>query len=214
MADANHTYDHPSQDLPSEYDAEDGRRRDEKAWKEWHEVNYPSEDPHKIEREAHFALQDRMFFKSGNPRVRALQDAIEGELDGLGISNEKAEAILRHIDEASPGKPRAWAVFAENRNLRIWSTDGEGIRKYAEQHNLPLTPLYAHPIGAPWAYRMVSPSRQQSLLTDDAGQAGNMLEHGWSVIPLVPGGWDDAPVRPAVGSLAEADSGGEPWGGE
>lgn len=138
---------------PSEYDAEDGRRRDEKAWKEWHEVNYPSEDPLKIEREAHFALQDRMFFKSEQPRVRALQDAIEGELDGLGISNEKAEAILRHIDKEAPGKPRAWAVFAENRNLRIWSTDGEGIRKYAEQHNLPLTPLYDHPVGSPLAYR-------------------------------------------------------------
>lgn len=59
-----------------------------------------ADDPHKVEREAHFALQDRMFFKSENHRVRTLQDAVEGEMDGLGISDSIAAEILRHLDVA------------------------------------------------------------------------------------------------------------------
>lgn len=75
-----------------------------------------ADDPHKVEREAHFALQDRMFFRSENPRVRALQDAIEGELDGLGISNEKAEAILRYVDVALSTKVCHRCMSADGRH--------------------------------------------------------------------------------------------------
>lgn len=38
--------------------------------------------------------------------------------------------------------PRAWAVFAPNGNVRLWSTDSEPVRKLAEKEGLPLVPLY------------------------------------------------------------------------
>lgn len=43
--------------------------------------------------------------------------------------------------------PRAWAVFAPNGNVRLWSTDSEPVRKLAEEEGLPLVPLYAIPDG-------------------------------------------------------------------
>lgn len=85
---------------PSEYDQEDGHRRDEKAWSEWHAVNYPS------------------------TRVRALQDAVDGELDGLGISDSVATEILRHLDVAE----RAVAFRMRGPSSGAWQlTDDFGL---------------------------------------------------------------------------------------
>lgn len=39
--------------------------------------------------------------------------------------------------------PVAYAVFANNGNIRIWSKDSEPVRKLAETEGLPLVPLYA-----------------------------------------------------------------------
>lgn len=39
--------------------------------------------------------------------------------------------------------PVAWAVFAPNGNIRIWSQDGESVRILADSERLPLVPLYA-----------------------------------------------------------------------
>jgi hypothetical protein len=40
-------------------------------------------------------------------------------------------------------KPVAWAVFTDNGNIRIWSTDSEPVRKLSESEGLQLVPLYA-----------------------------------------------------------------------
>jgi hypothetical protein len=50
-------------------------------------------------------------------------------------------------DREPEPKPVAWAVFAPNGNIRMWSSDSEPVRKLAEREGLPLTPLYAHPPG-------------------------------------------------------------------
>lgn len=39
--------------------------------------------------------------------------------------------------------PVAWAVFAPNGNIRIWTQDGESIRVFADAERLHPVPLYA-----------------------------------------------------------------------
>lgn len=76
--------------------------------------------------------------------------------------------------------PVAWAVFADNGNIRIWSSASEPVRKLAEAEGLKLVPLYVIPDG--WAlvpkheteamhdavmsvlYRGVARNRTQTLL--------------------------------------------------
>lgn len=45
-------------------------------------------------------------------------------------------------------KPVAWALFAPNGNIRMWSTDSEAVRKVAAAEGWPLTPLYPGPVAA------------------------------------------------------------------
>lgn len=40
-------------------------------------------------------------------------------------------------------EPVAWAIFAANGNIRIWSPDQEPVRKVAEREGLPVVPLYS-----------------------------------------------------------------------
>lgn len=79
-----------------------------------------------------------------------------------------------------PVGPVAWAVFADNGNIRIWSSASEPVRKLAEETGMKLVPLYAIPEG--WAlvpkheteamhdavmsvlYRGVARNRTQTLL--------------------------------------------------
>ena len=87
------------------------------------------------------------------------------------------------VDVVVGRRPVAFAVFADNGNIRIWSTDSEPVRKLAEAEGLPLVPLY------PAAHL----GRMQALLAalldqlgeDDAG-TGNAPGHAHEV----PGVWD------------------------
>ncbi len=45
--------------------------------------------------------------------------------------------------EQTQQDPVAYALFADNGNIRIWSTDSEPVRKLAEAEGLTLVPLYA-----------------------------------------------------------------------
>lgn len=38
---------------------------------------------------------------------------------------------------------KAWAVFSDDGNIRLWSTDCEAVRKFAESNGLTLVPLYS-----------------------------------------------------------------------
>lgn len=38
-------------------------------------------------------------------------------------------------------RPLAWAVFADNGNIRIWSSASEPVRKLAEENGMRLIPL-------------------------------------------------------------------------
>jgi hypothetical protein len=51
-------------------------------------------------------------------------------------------------DSPQTSRPVAWALFAPNGNIRMWSTDSEAVRKVAAAEGWPLTPLYAGPAPA------------------------------------------------------------------
>lgn len=57
------------------------------------------------------------------------------------MSTKAAPLSAVHVD-ALVG-PVAWAVFADNGNIRIWSSVNEPVRKLAEEQGMKLTPLYA-----------------------------------------------------------------------
>lgn len=59
--------------------------------------------------------------------------------------------------EQAQQEPVAYALFADNGNIRIWSTDSEPVRKLAEAEGLTLVPLYA-------------PQKPQTPQTEDVEQ--------------------------------------------
>jgi len=99
-------------------------------------------------------------FREGNPRptvytaiaraIRNLKRPEEAPTCGCPPMLLTQTGELLHKDEFCPhaveaGKPVAWAVFADNGNVRLWSTDCEALRKFATDNGLCLTPLYTHP---------------------------------------------------------------------
>lgn len=58
-------------------------------------------------------------------------------------------------------RPVAWAVFAPNGNIRMWSQDSEPVRKLAEAEGMKLVPLYALQEG--WA---MVPARETEAMHD------------------------------------------------
>lgn len=38
--------------------------------------------------------------------------------------------------------PRAWAIFADNGNTRMWNTMQPHLQSFADEHGLTVTPLY------------------------------------------------------------------------
>lgn len=98
------------------------------------------------------------------------------------MSNETMPA-QGPVDVRVGRRPVAYAVFADNGNIRIWSTDSEPVRKLAEAEGLPLVPLY------PAAHL----ERVQSLMAELLDQLvererddGNAPGHAHEV----PGVWD------------------------
>lgn len=51
---------------------------------------------------------------------------------------------VKHLASQS-ATPVAWAVFAPNGNIRMWSRDSEAIHKFAADNGVGVTPLYANP---------------------------------------------------------------------
>jgi hypothetical protein len=68
-------------------------------------------------------------------------------------------------------QPVAWALFAPNGNIRMWSINSEAVHKVAADEGWPLTPLYAAPPTADFEFshaamddlckRMIELGRQQ-----------------------------------------------------
>lgn len=65
----------------------------------------------------------------------------------------------------------------EMHNERAIKEAYEEVREYAKRLAADSTPV---------AFRLISPSGTSAQLTEDAGLAGDMLNRGWTVQPLVP----------------------------
>ena len=62
-------------------------------------------------------------------------------LDGKDFADMIESAVLSKLAEQA-GEPVACAIFAENGNIRIWSSVSEPVRKLAEAEGLNLVRLY------------------------------------------------------------------------
>lgn len=72
-------------------------------------------------------------------RIRALSAHVALLKASLAQAEREAEAV-------ASAAPRAWAHFAKNGNIRIWtSADKEAVR-IAKENGIELTPLYAAPL--------------------------------------------------------------------
>ena len=87
------------------------------------------------------------------------------------------------VDRRVGRQPVAYAVFAGNGNIRIWSTDSEPVRKLAEAEGLPLVPLY------PAAHLEWMQALMTSLL-DHLGERDNGTGNAPGHAHEVPGVWD------------------------
>lgn len=75
-------------------------------------------------------------------QVETIREALEGADRGY----RKALTALTQL-EAMVGeqKPVAYAIFAENGNIRLWSTEPQHVKRIAQEKGLSLVPLYAAP---------------------------------------------------------------------
>lgn len=101
---------------------------------------------------------------------------------------DAAEATLKRRQIV---RPAAWAVFADNGNIRIWSSASEPVRKLAEDEGMKLVPLYAIP--EDWQDMQITVERREMSdypkrdLTPEHTKRGNGHDT-----------FSDAPIHPDV----------------
>ena len=87
------------------------------------------------------------------------------------IPSEVREFVTRFLTriDAERGKEAvAWALFAENGNIRIWSSAPEEVKKLAEEQGMTLLPLYLSPaIPEGWALVPIEPTEAMLKAADD-----------------------------------------------
>lgn len=83
-------------------------------------------------------------------------------------------------------QPVAWAAFAENGNIRIWTSAQKDIRKLAETVGFELVPLYTSPVVA-------APARVPDGLADVMAAVFRELEHREGSRGNAPGHSHDVP---------------------
>jgi hypothetical protein len=98
----------------------------------------------------HFGGSGHNLIWQDDPRYAAACDmTTDARWSVSAVRAEQTLAFARAILAASPAplreaaKPVAWAVITPGGNVRLWSTDGEAVRKFAAEQGQPLTPLFA-----------------------------------------------------------------------
>jgi hypothetical protein len=56
---------------------------------------------------------------------------------------DEVRALMNLAVSTAIGEPKAWVAFADNENLRIWTSKKDQVVRLSEQVNFPLNPLYA-----------------------------------------------------------------------
>ncbi len=75
------------------------------------------------------------------------------------------------IQPAGEAKAVAWAAFADNGNIRIWTSVADDVRKLAESNGLELVPLYATPPASP----VQAKAEQVAIAFDSTAECSPLL---------------------------------------
>lgn len=143
--------------------------------------------------------------------------ANEGDTEQEDGANKCREAI-RALDKLAPApqaKPVAWAAFADNGNIRVWTSAPDDVRKLAESVGVELVPLYTR--AAPQAEPVpatdeLSDLDQENLrIGQEIQRAALTLPDGWNLEVNVERGaggvelYDDNGVRREELDAADTD---------
>ena len=66
--------------------------------------------------------------------------------DGISVPYETLIAFEQLEAMVGVQEPVAYAIFAENGNIRIWSTESQHVKRIAQEKGLSLVTLYAAPV--------------------------------------------------------------------
>lgn len=95
------------------------------AWQSYGGDLYTPDSYEKKELEVYTAAQ-----------VHEMLASLRSELEA---ARGKVEALTK------PQEPVAYAIFAENGNIRLWSTEPQHVKRIAQEKGLQLVKLYTHP---------------------------------------------------------------------
>lgn len=77
---------------------------------------------------------------------QAVRDAIEWYHSSILAALSRTDPAVASTAAVPEGAEAvAWAAFAEDGNVRLWSRDSKQVREFCESAGLELTPLFAHP---------------------------------------------------------------------
>lgn len=79
------------------------------------------------------------------------------------VCDEEREHLLKRADEfdslaasMDAAEPKAWINFADNGNVRIW-TSNEDVAALRQEHGFDMQPLYLHPADDAWQPIAIAP---------------------------------------------------------
>ena len=116
--------------------------------------------------------------------------------DSISVPYETLIAFERLESMVGAQEPVAYAIFAENGNIRLWSTESQHVKRIAQEKGLSLVPLYATPVAQqPQEIEVQCPVCNHKFYewpNDKQPQAEavpptNLIDPApWSVLPLLP----------------------------
>lgn len=155
-----------------------------------------ADDTNTAEREAAYDMVDRF-----------LRNNLSSDEDYAEYSKALDLVLGASLAASTGSEPVAYAVFAENGNIRVWATEPQHVKRIAAEQGLKLVKLYTHPSppeGAGWRPIETAPKDGTRVLL--AGKGGKVADGRWAELqgiwiwPYVlsdPTSWMPAPPLPA-----------------
>lgn len=123
-------------------------------------------------------------------QINTIREALTAALSDDQPYIEACKQALTALSEleamVGEQEPVAYAIFAENGNIRLWSTESQHVKRIAQEKGLSLVPLYAAPV-----------AQQHKTVTNDEQASAYMDARLWEFIDMA-GMWPKAKPDPRI----------------